>query len=261
MLMPALRSLWIAFALSLMVVAPAGAISHSDLLTTQLVTIGSELGIQPILGSDFDSCAAQGETWQCTASSIESVYGGWQLTNVILTFDLDPFVNFAFGFVNTGATSDFFLQTSTPVAPIGPTTRVGGSTGGSVTDANNDGVGGMRTVAPNPFYVGLIDTVPVPGAELHPDPFFVPGPGFPGAWNFAGETQNIPATSFGLPGPTSPGPPVAASIGIRHEFRLAGGDSISATSFFVVEPIPEPVTAALFGMGLLGLGIAARRRR
>jgi hypothetical protein len=130
--------------------------------------------------------------------------------------------------------------------------------GGSVTDTNFDGLGGISTVAPDALYTGMIDGVGVvPAAELYPDPFST----LP--YSFPGDTENILATSFGLPGPTVPGPAVGVSIGIVNKFSLSSMDSVSMTNFFVVEPIPEPssiVLAALAGVALLWCGARRRRR-
>ena len=137
-----------------------------------------------------------------------------------------------------------------PIVPQLPATFYGGSTGGSVTDANNDGVGGVSTVAGLPFYAGQIDGATV--LPIYADPTNFP-------ILFAGQTLNIPAQNPGLPGPTLPGPPAFATIGIVHNFSLSAGDSTATTSFFVVEPVPEPTTLALGLAGLLG--VVTRRSR
>ena len=169
-------------------------------------------------------------------------------------------LNIGFGFKNTGATATFTITSSIPVAPIVPSTLMGGSTGGSVTD-DGDAVGGLGTSAPDPFFVGLIDGVPQLATSLHPDPSNFPGAGFPGAFPlFGGQTVNIPAVFSGLPGPTIPGPPAGATIGIRHRFQLATQDSMGASSFFQVEVIPEPATGLLFGGSLVALGLWRRQR-
>ncbi len=212
---------------------------------------GEDLGCQVTESEDGGplsfSCDGSGETFVPGNPSFT-----WMLSNWDVSGEFDPFVSQAFGFRNTGATATFTITTSIPVAPLGPTTVMGGSTGGSVTDANFDGVGGLTTSAPDPFYVGLIDGVPVVGAALHPDPFSV-------GFAFPGDTASIPSTSFGLPGPTTPGPAVTTSIGIRNRFTLSGGDSVASTNFFVVE-VPEPTIGALIGLGLMA-GLSLGRRR
>jgi hypothetical protein len=150
--------------------------------------------------------------------------------------------------------SSFSVTTEIPVAPVGPASLMGGSTGGSVTDSNNNGAGGLSTVMPTPYYTGLIDSAPPVGADLHPHPFSV-------GFLFAGDTNNIPDADFGLPGPTVPGPAVTASIGIRNRFSLSGGDSVASTNFFIVEAVPEPSTLILLLVGSVGWAAMARRSR
>lgn len=249
--MAALRGLLIAASLLLASSAGATGILDGFLKITQegvgtWTATGAALGCQ-VEGGSF-SCDGSGQT--LTASNPSYT---WELSNWDFSGEFDPFVSSAFGFKNTGATATFTITTSVPVAPIFPGTLMGGSTGGSVTDSNFDGLGGLSTSAPFPFYTGLIDGVPVgPAGELHPDPFSV-------GFAFPGDTASIPSASFGLPGPTVPGPAVAATIGIRNKFTLTGGDSIASTNFFVVEIVPEPSTALLLTFGLTGL--AAWRRR
>ncbi len=170
--------------------------------------------------------------------------GHWELNLQNLTVKSDPWVSAVYGLTNFAPTTqNFTLIVSLPVSPpITPSTLIGGSTGGSVTDANYDGFGTMSTIAPASFYTGTID-----GAGALPllaDPFSVTVPG-------AGGTVNIPATSAGLPGPTIPGPAMLTDIGITHRFSLTPGDIIGITSFFVVTP--EPTSLLLFGLGALSL--------
>ena len=201
-------------------------------------------------GSDVYSCQGLGQTFVPANPNYTLEISNWNIE-----FDLDPSVSQEFGFVNTGATATFTLVTSIPIAPILTSTVMGGSTGGSTTDANFDGAGGISTVAPDAWFVGLTDGVPVvPTTELHPDPFSV-------GYLFPGHTASIPSLTFGLPGPTVAGPPVATSIGIRNTFSLSAGDSVASTNLFVVEAAPEPGTAALLGLGIVAMAAGRRLRR
>jgi hypothetical protein len=220
-----------------------------------LITIANDSGDSWVLSADdlggFTDTGNGTFTIDGTGNSMWSSALDVRISDWMIEVNEDPFVNQVFGFLNTGATSTFTITTEIMVAPVGPSSVMGGSTGGSVTDGNSDGVGGLTTVSPDPFYVGIIDGSPVAGTALHPYPFSVapfPDPG---------DTVPIPTTSFGLPGPTVPGPAVTTSIGIRNKFELAGGDSVASTNFFVVE-VPEPATISLLTLG--GLALLKRRR-
>jgi hypothetical protein len=67
------------------------------------------------------------------------------------------------------------------------------------------------------------------------------------------------SASFGIPTPIV-GPAALSTIAIRLQFTLSPGDSAGLTSVFNITAVPEPVTALMMGLGLLGLGLAGRRR-
>ncbi|MEN8253902.1 MAG: PEP-CTERM sorting domain-containing protein [Verrucomicrobiota bacterium] len=181
-----------------------------------------------------------------------SMMGMWSL-EYDMTVDQDPFVNANFTFQNmSGMTQSFILNVTLPITPtVVPSSLIGGSTGGSFNDANNNGIASVGTVGMgSPMYSGEIDGVGV--LPIYPDPTSFSA-------TFAGETVTIPAVNQGLPGPTIPGPAAYSSIGITHKFTLTPGDTVAFTSFFVVEPIPEPSSIAM--IGLVSGGIFFIRRK
>jgi hypothetical protein len=50
------------------------------------------------------------------------------------------------------------------------------------------------------------------------------------------------------------------TIGLTIRFDLTAGDSASFTSNFDVQPVPEPGTALLLGLGLAGFAALRERR-
>lgn len=159
-----------------------------------------------------------------------------------ITGDSDPSIAANITFLNPTASAQIYTLTFTqPIAPsISPSTLIGGSMAGSVTDAGFDGLGGMSTVLGTPLYVAMLDATPVLSLASHP---------YSVGFGFAGDSASIASTSAGLPGPTIPAGPVSSSISIQHRFELSAGDSIGLTSFFVVTP--DPSTVALLTLGSL----------
>ena len=209
------------------------------------MTLGAA-GASQVLGAADLGCVGDANGSTCTGASARSLGKGlrldyWNVTTSGNVSACPRSLKGTTGVTNLFSTSQqITLIFTLPVAPIGPATVIGGSFGGAVADANFDGVGGIGTVAMSAIYTALIDGVAV--ATLDADPFFVPGPAFPGTFAFAGASQTIPATSFGLPGPATPGPPVAASIGIQLDFNLGALDSLAVTSDFIVDCVPTPTS-------------------
>ena len=174
----------------------------------------------------------------------------WSLDDLSVSGNVDPFTSLNFAVTNNAAVTMLFTVSVTlPIVPVGPLTLHGGSTGGTLTDANNNGIATVATPAGIPYYRGQIDGATV--LSIYPDPYSLSVP-------FAGATVNVPALNPGLPGPTILSGPALATIGIINQFTLTPGDQFSGNSFFVVEPVPEPSTIALAALGLVML--ALRRR-
>ncbi|HUU83154.1 MAG TPA: PEP-CTERM sorting domain-containing protein [Phycisphaerae bacterium] len=185
-------------------------------------------------------------TWDYDGSLVDPD-GHWTV-DWDMTVDPDPYVSAGYSVLNTFSTTLIFnVITTLPVAPMTINPLMGGSTGGSVTDANFDSIGTAATTNGIAFYEGLIDGAAV--LPLHPDP---------SGWTvpYQGGTANITAIGAGLPGPTLTAPAVSTDIGIHHQFTLTPGDRVSLTSFFVV--VPEPSSLGLLTLGALAV---LRRRR
>ena len=172
--------------------------------------------------------------------------GAWSLDLSEITFDPDPIISIVGGLTNlTGATQDFFVAASIPVIPpVLPTSLIGGSTVLSYLDANLDGLGGMsNNTLGDAGFGGLIDGI----EELS----------LLAAFNLV-PIADSDSETLGLPGPTIPGPAANATIGVVNRFSLSAGDQATYNSVFQVEPIPEPGTAALLGLGLVAFGWVRR---
>jgi hypothetical protein len=159
-------------AVLLMLASPALAVPFvPDLLVVETEGVGTwegsttDLGCVDGTGTVVMVCDGMGQTYIPSDPNLT-----WELFDWMLTVDSDPIVTQNFGFRNTGPTQTFNLVTNIAVSPIAPSSLMGGS----VTDSNFDGKGGLNTVSPDAFFVGLIDGLPVtPATELHPHPFGV----------------------------------------------------------------------------------------
>jgi MYXO-CTERM domain-containing protein len=146
---------------------------------------------------------------------------------------------------NTLSTQTFSITVNLPVGAIVPSSLIGGSITGTVTDLNGDGAT-VASVAGSSIYSALIDGNTV--ATLMDDPFSVSAGSFGSAV--------VGPQSFGDPIPSMVGPAVNNTIGITLEFTLSAGDAASFTSIFVAE-VPGPGGLALLAVA----GVVGGRRR
>jgi hypothetical protein len=164
-----------------------------------------------------------------------------------LVIDSDPTVTGTIGVTNAQAfTQHFSFVFTLPVSSMPGGTLTGGRVSGTLTDQGGGGAT-VSTFGPGySFYTATLDGSP--WQQLYTDPQ---------SFSVLNGSTGIPLQSFGLPGPSLPGPAVAASIGITLDFVLTGQDAVSFNSNHIVTP--EPGTAALLGLGLLGLAIRRHR--
>jgi hypothetical protein len=199
------------------------------------------------------------------------------------TLDPDPSIVYGFGGVDIGAPSkfSFVVEDLDVFCPEGTPYIANASILGALTDTNGSGVSltPENTSPPGPFpedsdgfleaqiFLANAGSGP-PGFNLEADvgPSITYGAGTPGAFYPYGPLA--PGATYG-PGQFSVGPVagVAPAGGITDlllavQFTLSGGgDAFGVTGFASLECVPEPGSWAVIGMGLLGLGGIAYRRK
>ena len=192
-------------------------------------------------------CSSTGGLGQlnCVGSDLNN--GGWTLDSWDLDSDPDPTITNVFSVTNnTAATQSFVVSVLLPTSiSFGPPSLIRGSIQGGATDNNFNGVT-LSNTATSSIYDGTIDGTSV--RTLFDDPTVATGVG----------SVSLGSASFGIPLQESIGVATNATIGLTLRFDLTAGDSASFTANFDVQPVPEPGTALLLGLGLAGL--AGRRR-
>jgi hypothetical protein len=234
-----------AFGLWLSGAASAAPVSPVSL---QIVVGGVEAGTYD--QTQIGCTPGAGEQFHCGGSG---QFGGQYGMNMTwdMNFDSDPVITGITSITNLSSSSQQFTLIFTLPTTVSPSSLMGGSLQGGVTDNNGGGTGATITAPTgSALYTAIIDGVIQ--QTLHADPF-----SYTESNNF--QSSNFASANWGTPIPSAPGPAVASYIRIQLDFILTGNDSASMTSNFVVVPVPEPAPATmmLFGLGALVL----RRRR
>lgn len=238
--------------------AVAAALSFAS-TTASAVSVELDVFLDGEQAGSFDGgdLGCQGQagapTAWCIGSGAVPVGGsdGISINSWNLWLDEDPVVSGTVNFTNLNpATQQVTFIFTLPILPAIPGgTVIGGSIQGGATDNNGNGVT-LSAPTGSSFYTALIDNIAVQTLYVAPTSY--------STGSFL--SLNVPNASFGTPIPSLAGPPALTSIAIRLDFLLTGGDSASFTSNFVVQPVPVPAAAWLFGSAL-GLAGFLRRRR
>ena len=168
----------------------------------------------------------------------------WNLTDLDVSGNVDPFTSLNFAVTNNAAVTLLFTVSVTlPIVPQLPATLHGGSTGGTLTDSNFNGSATVATSGGIPYYQGQIDGATV--LSIYPDPYSL-------SVAFPGQTVNVPAQNPGLPGPTLPSGPALSTIGIINRFTLTPGDIVLWQQLLRGGSCPRAQHAGLAGDGVRG---------
>ncbi len=253
-----------AIALPILVAAPAGAvmITGPSMGITVTGMDGTSQSFDAMDLATLNALAGMSATMQTTINpdGTKTISGTMTMMDVwdftwMLTTNLDPFVTLHTVITNTNSTDQVFgVAAGAPVfPPITPSSRMGGTLGGTVVDTNNDGSAHLLA----PMGGGAIYEARIDGTGVQT--MIPPGNGLTYSGAAGGFASFVIPPSFGMPGVTQPGPAVMSSIGIVNIFDLSAGDTATLDSYFEVLPVPEPASAGLVALALIGLAAARRR--
>ncbi|MGH0037982.1 MAG: PEP-CTERM sorting domain-containing protein [Myxococcota bacterium] len=211
---------------------------------------GSWTGTETTLSSEL-SMTSQGDETTLSLMAPRNVLGGHAtIESWVTTWDPDPFITNDFVVVNnSGATQTYAVAVGAPVSPAFPATSIVQSN--IILSINDDdGVGGasVQSVVSTPVYEAFVNGVSA--LTFLDDPF---SNSCASAFDCTFNGTSAAAVASQAFGPVS-----ATSMGITITFELSPGDSAAVQSRF--EIVPEPGTAALLGLGLVGLSAVRRLR-
>ncbi|MGE3541939.1 MAG: PEP-CTERM sorting domain-containing protein [Candidatus Tectimicrobiota bacterium] len=220
------------------------------------VCVGSDCSLVEgqLVGSQTQSFSLPIESNGEFGAFQQTVLGGEAIT-VGLGGNVDPTQTLAFGAVDVGAPSTFAVAISVPLVPT-----INGLADFSLTLFGDCTDGGTNGCSISPFLSG-------PGISE----YFVNG--FTTSLGIRGEARSLPTPGsdfLGQPFGTISGTIDCAALGGCTSFETllsftgsGGSDAFSFTTRFDINAaaVPEPSTVSLLGLGLLGMGFAAIRRR
>jgi len=172
----------------------------------------------------------------------------------------DPFVSYGVAFNNnSGGDLTFSLGIFDPMGGIASPTTVYASYSGSGTDVGGDGFS-ILPIYPDldgdgiaEIQTTILDGTISAGVDVGQGHVF--GPGFPGHSNDLGTYSSGP-----MAGPAG-GP--WNSLGVNIGLALSGEDiaTVNGYSSIATNPVPEPASLLLMGLGLTATAFVARRRQ
>lgn len=238
-----LRHLLAAATVALLTPAVAGALTFPPTITFD---VGGGGGVQVnSMGTGVDTGAVR--TWTLNGpTTLEGV----SIDSWSVQLKEDPYVTNNIVVTNTTAFTQTFVATVLlPIPAYAYDQVISSSVGITTTDSNGNGVLSFANNGATPIYQGTVNGVPV--LTLNPPGLPLTTASCPVAFPGCSATSATGVASLFVPAGS------ATSIGITLTFDLSPGDSAGITSRF--EIVPEAGTAALLGLGILGL--AAKRRR